>query len=85
MEAPNHSHWHTVHEHLPIGEKESIIRAYECLHAHGIMHNNLSFHSIFIGQDSPKIVMQDRVIYNHDFRPRYECYTGKLRNRLLPK
>ncbi|KAG0708803.1 hypothetical protein DFH29DRAFT_341253 [Suillus ampliporus] len=51
MEAPHHTHWHTAHADLSIGEKQAIIRAYEALHAHGIMHNNICAHNICIDQD----------------------------------
>ncbi|KAG2154782.1 hypothetical protein DEU56DRAFT_770301 [Suillus clintonianus] len=51
MEAPHHTHWHTAHPDLSIGEKQAVIRAYEALHAHGIMHNNISVHNICIDQD----------------------------------
>jgi hypothetical protein len=83
MEAPHHIHWHAANPELPVGEKEGIIRAYECLHAHGILHNSISFHNIFIGQDPAQNCVQDSSIYNHNFRSRYECYTGKLSSRML--
>ncbi|KAG1749933.1 uncharacterized protein EDB91DRAFT_1110458 [Suillus paluster] len=51
MEPPHHTFWHTAHADLSIGEKQAIIRAYEALHEHGIMHNNISAHNICIDQD----------------------------------
>lgn len=50
MEAPHHIFWHTAHPGLSIGEKQAIIQAYETLHAHGILHNNIDAHNICIGQ-----------------------------------
>ncbi|KAG2072584.1 hypothetical protein BDR04DRAFT_1096180 [Suillus decipiens] len=51
MEAPHHIFWHTAHLGLSIGEKQAVIRAYETLHAHGILHNNIGAHNICIDQD----------------------------------
>lgn len=51
METPHHIFWHTAHLGLSIGEKQAVVRAYETLHAHGILHNNISAHNICIDQD----------------------------------
>lgn len=51
MESPHHISWHTAHLGLSIGEKQAVIRAYETLHAHGILHNNIGAHNICIDQD----------------------------------
>lgn len=51
MEAPHHIFWHTAHPGLSIGEKQAVIRAYETLHANGILHNNIDAHNICIDQD----------------------------------
>ncbi|KAG1864265.1 hypothetical protein DFJ58DRAFT_773329 [Suillus subalutaceus] len=51
METPHHIFWHTAHLGLSIGEKQAVIRAYETLHARGILHNNISAHNICIDQD----------------------------------
>ncbi|KAG1881598.1 hypothetical protein C8R48DRAFT_783737 [Suillus tomentosus] len=50
MEPPHPISWHTAHLGLSIGEKQAVIRAYETLHAHGILHNNIGAHNICIGQ-----------------------------------
>lgn len=51
METPHHIFWNTAHLGLSIGEKRAVIRAYETLHAHGILHNNIGAHNICIDQD----------------------------------
>jgi hypothetical protein len=76
METPHHIFWHTAHLGLSIGEKQAVIRAYETLHAHGILHNNISAHNICIGQRLAQAHAKDSEIHQHGSRSRYERYAA---------